>query len=233
MARLKRFFLIDGSSYIFRAFYALKGLSTVKGIPTNASFGFTSMLLKVLRDPKPDGVAVIFDAKGPTFRTKLYADYKAHRPSVPPDLTAQIPYIKKIVEGFRIPALEKEGFEADDVMGTIAKKAEKDGIEVVIVTGDKDLLQLVSDRVTLLDTMKDSHKGLREVKERFGVTPERLPDIMGLSGDSVDNIPGVPGIGEKTAVELIKRFGSLDALLQRLEGLDEKELKKKHKDKKI
>jgi DNA polymerase I len=231
MARLKRFFLIDGSSYIFRAFFAIRGLSTPKGLPTNAAFGFTSMLLKVLRDHKPDGVAVIFDAKGPTFRTKLYTDYKANRPAMPDDLAAQIPYIKKIVEGFRIPALGKEGYEADDLIGTIAKKAEQDGIEVVIVTGDKDLLQLVSDKVTALDTMKDSHKGLREVRERFGVAPERLPDIMGLSGDSIDNIPGVPGIGEKTAVELIKRFGSLDALLQRLEGLDEKELKKKTKEK--
>jgi DNA polymerase-1 len=231
MAPLKKFFLIDGSSYIFRAFYAIRGLSTAKGIPTNAAFGFTSMLLKVLRDHKPDGIAVVFDAKGPTFRSKLYPAYKAHRPSVPPDLTAQIPYIKKIVAGFRIPALEKEGYEADDVIGTIAKRAEKDGIAVVIVSGDKDLLQLVSDKVTLLDTMKNSHKGLRDVKERFGVTPERLPDIMGLSGDSVDNIPGVPGIGEKTAVDLIKRFGSLDTLLGKLEGIKEKELKKKTKEK--
>jgi DNA polymerase-1 len=231
MAPLRKFFLIDGSSYIFRAFYAIRGLSTAKGIPTNAAFGFTSMLLKVLRDHKPDGVAVVFDVKGPTFRTKLYRDYKAHRPSMPPDLAAQIPYVKKIVAGFRIPGLEKEGYEADDVIGTIAKKAEKEGIEVVIVTGDKDLLQLVSDKVTLLDTMKDSHKGLREVKERFGVTPEHLPDIMGLSGDSVDNIPGVPGIGEKTAVNLIKQFGSLDVLLQKLEGSDEKGLQGKTKEK--
>ncbi|OGP55286.1 MAG: DNA polymerase I [Deltaproteobacteria bacterium RBG_13_52_11] len=230
MPPLKKFFLIDGSSYIFRAFFAIRGLSTAKGIPTNAAFGFTSMLLKVLRDHKPDGVAVVFDTKKPTFRHKLYADYKANRPTMPDDLAAQIPYIKKIVEGFRIPALEKEGYEADDLIGTIAKKAEKDGIEVVIVSGDKDLLQLVSEKVTLLDTMKDAHKGLREVKERFGVIPGRIPDILGLAGDSIDNIPGVPGIGEKTAVDLIKRFGSLDSLLQRLEGLDEKELKKKTKE---
>jgi DNA polymerase-1 len=189
------------------------------------------MLLKVLRDHKPDGVAVVFDTRGPTFRTELYADYKANRPAMPDDLAVQIPYIKQIVEAFRIPSLEQEGFEADDVIGTIAKKAEKDGIEVVIVTGDKDLLQLVSDKITLLDTMKDSHKGLREVKERFGITPERLPDIMGLSGDSIDNIPGVPGIGEKTAVALIERFGSLDSLFQKLEKADEKELKKKTKEK--
>jgi DNA polymerase-1 len=231
MTPLKKFFLIDGSSYIFRAFFAIRGLSTSKGLPSNAAFGFTSMLLKVLRDYKPDGVAVIFDTRGPTFRTKLYADYKANRPTMPDDLAVQIPYIKQIVEAFRIPTLEQEGYEADDVIGTIAKKAEKDGIEVVIVTGDKDLLQLVSDKVTLLDTMKDTHKGLREVKDRFGVTPDRLPDILGLAGDSVDNIPGVPGIGEKTAVGLIERFGSLDSLLQRLGEADEKELKKKTKEK--
>ena len=231
MTPLKKFFLIDGSSYIYRAFFAIRGLSTSTGLPTNAAFGFTSMLLKVLRDHKPDGVAVVFDTKRPTFRHKLYADYKANRPTMPDDLAAQIPYIKKIVEGFRIPTLEKEGFEADDLIGTIAKKAEKDGLEVVIVSGDKDLLQLVSEKVTALDTMKDTHKGLREVKERFGVPPERLPDIMGLAGDSIDNIPGVPGIGEKTAVDLIKRFGSLDSLLQKFEGLDEKELKKKIKEK--
>jgi DNA polymerase-1 len=231
MAPLKKFFLIDGSSYFFRAFFAIRGLSTAKGLPTNAAFGFTSMLLKVMRDHKPDGVAVVFDARGPTFRHKLYGDYKANRPTMPDDLAVQIPYIKKIVGGFRIPTLEKEGYEADDVIGTIAKKAEKDGIEVVIVSGDKDLLQLVSEKVTLLDTMKDAHKGLREVKERFGVIPERLPDIMGLSGDSIDNIPGVPGIGEKTAVDLIKRFGSLDSLLQKLEEVDEKELKKKTREK--
>jgi DNA polymerase-1 len=228
MPPLKKLFLIDGSSYIFRAFFAIRGLSTSKGLPTNAIFGFTSMLLKILRDHKPDGVALVFDTKAPTFRNKLYADYKANRPEMPDDLAVQIPYIKKIVEAFRIPSLEQEGYEADDLIGTLAKKADQDGLEVVIVSGDKDLLQLVSEKVTVLDTMKDAQKGLREVKERFGVTPERLPDIMGLAGDSIDNIPGVPGIGEKTAVALIKRFGSLDALLQKLDA--EKDIKKKVKE---
>ncbi len=225
----KRLFLIDGSSYIYRAFYAIRVLSTSKGFPTNAIFGFTSMLLKILQDHKPDGLAVVFDAKGPTFRNKLYHDYKANRPTMPDDLIPQIPYIKKIVEAFRIPILEKEGYEADDLIGTIAKKAEKEGFEVVIVSGDKDLLQLVSEKITTLDTMKDAYRGLQEVKERFGVEPERLPDIMGLAGDSIDNIPGVPEIGEKTAVDLIKRFGSLDSLLQRLEKVDEGEIKKRIK----
>ena len=227
MLPLKRLFLIDGSSYIYRAFYAIRGLSTSKGFPSNAIFGFTSMLLKVLRDHKPDGVAVIFDAKGPTFRTTLYEDYKANRPTMPDDLTAQIPYTKKIVEGFRIPLLEMEGYEADDLIGTIAKKAENEGLEVVIVSGDKDLLQLVSEKVTTLDTMKDAYRGVQEVKDRFGVEPERIPDIMGLAGDSIDNIPGVPGIGEKTAVDLIKRFGGLEQLLQKVEQIDEKEIKNK------
>jgi DNA polymerase-1 len=228
MPPFKKLYLIDGSSYIFRAFFAIRGLSTAKGLPTNAIFGFTSMLLKILRDHKPDGVAVVFDTKAPTFRNKLYADYKANRPEMPDDLAVQIPYIKKIVEAFRIPSLEREGYEADDLIGTIAKEAEKDGLEVVIVSGDKDLLQLVSNKITVLDTMKDAQKDLREVKERFGVNPERLPDIMGLAGDSIDNIPGVPGIGEKTAIDLIKRFENLDVLLQRLD--DAKELKTKIKE---
>jgi DNA polymerase-1 len=231
MPPLKKLFLIDGSSYIFRAFFAVRGLSTSQGLPTNAIFGFTNMLLKIVRDHKPDGVAVVFDTKAPTFRTKLYEEYKANRPEMPDDLAVQIPYIKKIVEAFRIPSLEQAGYEADDLIGTIAKKAEQDDIEVVIVSGDKDLLQLVSQTVTVLDTMKDAHKGLREVKERFGVGPEHLPDIMGLAGDSIDNIPGVPGIGEKTAVDLIKRFGSLDSLLEKVNESDEKELKKKVKEK--
>lgn len=230
MPPLKKLFLIDGNSYIFRAFHAIRGLSTSKGLPTNAIFGFTSMLLKVLNDHKPDGVAMVFDPKGPTFRNKIYQDYKANRPTMPDDLALQIPYIKRIVEAFRISIAEKEGYEADDLIGTIAKEAEKEGIEVVIVSGDKDLLQLVSAKVTALDTMKDAHKGLREVKERFGVSPERLPDIMGLAGDSIDNIPGVPGIGEKRAVDLIKRFGSLDSLLQKVDKVDEKEIKKKVKE---
>ncbi|RLB06612.1 MAG: DNA polymerase I [Deltaproteobacteria bacterium] len=230
MPPLKKLFLIDGSSYIYRAFYAIRGLSSSKGLPTNAIFGFTSMLLKVLRDHKPDGVAVVFDAKGPTFRNRLYHDYKANRPSMPDDLAPQIPYIKKIVEAFRIPILEKEGYEADDLIGTIAKKAEKEGLEVVIVSGDKDLLQLVSEKITTLDTMKDAQRGLQEVKERFGVEPERLPDIMGLAGDSIDNIPGVPGIGEKTAVDLIKRFESLESLLQRIDKADDGGVKKKIKE---
>ena len=191
------------------------------------------MLLKILRDHKPDGVAVVFDTKAPTFRNELYKAYKANRPQMPDDLAVQIPYIKKIVEAFRIPSLEQEGYEADDLIGTIAKKAEQDGLEVVIISGDKDLLQLVSEKVTVLDTMKDVQKGLQEVKERFGVAPERLPDIMGLAGDSVDNIPGVPGIGEKTAVDLIRRFGSLDALLEKAHEMDENELKKKVKEKLI
>jgi DNA polymerase-1 len=223
MPPLKKLFLIDGSSYIFRAFFAVRDLSTSKGLPTNAIFGFTNMLLKIVRDYKPDGVAVVFDTKAPTFRTELYEAYKANRPEMPDDLAVQIPYIKKIVE--------QSGYEAYDLIGTIAKKAEQDDIEVVIVSGDKDLLQLVSQTVTVLDTMKDAHKGLQEVKERFGVGPERLPDIMGLAGDSIDNIPGVPGIGEKTAVDLIKRFGSLDSLLAQVNKLNEKELKKKVKEK--
>ena len=216
-APIKRLFLIDGSSYIFRAFYAIRGLSTSKGFPTNAIFGFTSMLLKILKDHRPEAMAVVFDAKGPSFRSGIFREYKANRPPLSDDLSRQIPYIKEIVEAFRIPILEKEGYEADDLIGTVAKRARGEGIDVVIVSGDKDLLQLVDERVTQLDTMRDELYGPKEVEAKLGVKPSSIPDMMGLCGDPIDNIPGVPGIGKKTAQELIRRYGSLEALLERAE----------------
>ncbi|RLA86014.1 MAG: DNA polymerase I [Deltaproteobacteria bacterium] len=216
-APIKRLFLIDGSSYIFRAFYAIRGLSTSKGFPTNAIFGFTSMLLKILKDHRPEAMAVVFDAKGPSFRSGIFREYKANRPPLSDDLSRQIPYIKEIVEAFRIPILEKEGYEADDLIGTVAKRARGEGIDVVIVSGDKDLLQLVDERVTQLDTMRDELYGPKEVEAKLGVKPSSIPDMMGLCGDPIDNIPGVPGIGKKTAQELIRRYGSLETLLERAE----------------
>ena len=212
MTKNPRLFLVDGSSYIYRAYYALRSLSTSSGFPTNAIFGFCNMLLKVIKDHGPDHMAIVFDAKGPTFRHEMYAEYKANRPSMPDDLASQIPHIKKIINGFRIPVLEMAGFEADDIIGTIAKEIEKMGIDIVIVTGDKDMFQLITDHITVLDTMKDEKYGIKEVIDRFGVEPHRLVDVMGLAGDTSDNIPGVPGIGEKTAVELIKKFGTMEDL---------------------
>jgi len=208
-------YLIDGSSYIYRAYYAIRHLSSPTGFPTNALYGFTQMLLKVLKDRNPGHVAVVFDAGRRTFRTELFPEYKANRSAMPEDLVPQIEPIKEMVRALNIPVLELENYEADDIIGTMARQCEAQGMDVVVVTGDKDLMQIVTESVTLLDTMKDKSSGIAEVIERFGVEPERVVDVLGLAGDSSDNIPGVPGIGEKTAIKLILEYGSLDALIER------------------
>ena len=224
MSDRPRLFLIDGSSYLFRAFYAIRHLSNSKGLPTNATYGFVQMLLKVLKDHRPDYLAVIFDSKAPTFRSEVYKEYKANRPAMPESLTPQIPYVKKIIEGYRIALLEREGYEADDLIGTVARRLESEA-DVVIVTGDKDLLQLVSDRIQVYDGMKEKKFGVGEVIERFGISPEQVVEVMGLAGDAIDNIPGVPGIGEKTAIQLIKAYGTIDNLLTHAEEIPQKKLK--------
>jgi DNA polymerase-1 len=226
MSDRPRLFLIDGSSYIYRAFYAIRHLSNSKGFPTNAIYGFTQMLLKVLKDHRPDYLAVVFDSKAPTFRSEAYKAYKANRPAMPEGLIPQIPYIKKIIESYRIATLEMDGYEADDLIGTAAKGLESE-VDVVVITGDKDILQLVGDRIRVYDTMKEKRMGPEEVKERFGVLPEQVVEVMGLAGDAIDNIPGVPGIGEKTATELIKRFGSIENLLNHLDEVPQEKLKEK------
>ena len=208
-------YLIDGSSYIYRAFFAVRNLTSPSGIPVNALFGFVKMLLKLVREEQPDHLAVVFDAGRVTFRNDLYPAYKANRESMPDDLRVQIRPIKDVVAAFNIPCLELEGYEADDLIGTLARESEARGVAVVVVTGDKDLMQIVTGDITLLDTMKDKKSGLEEVTERFGVTPDRVVDILGLAGDSSDNIPGVPGIGEKTAIKLLQEYGSLDVLLEK------------------
>ncbi|HEY5595260.1 MAG TPA: DNA polymerase I, partial [Nitrospiria bacterium] len=223
-ARL-RLFLIDGNSYIYRAYFAIRTLSTSKGFPTNAIYGFTTMLLKIVRDHRPDYIAIAFDAKGPTLRHAEYQDYKAQRPEMPDPLRQQIPFIHRLVEAFRIPALLMEGYEADDLIGTLARKAERSDLEVTIVSGDKDMFQLITPQTSVYDTMKDKVYRMDEVRERFGVEPEGVVEIMGLMGDSIDNIPGVPGIGEKTAVDLIRRFGTIENLLGRLDDLDKPKLR--------
>jgi DNA polymerase I len=208
-------YLVDGSSYIYRAYYAIRHLSSPSGHPTNAIYGFIQMLLKLLKDHQPRHVAVVFDVGRITFRTGLYPEYKANRAAMPDDLRSQVGPIRDVVRAFNIPALELAGFEADDIIGALAARYDAAGGRVVVVTGDKDLMQIVTERVTLLDTMKGKASGIAEVIERFGVGPELVPDILGLAGDSSDNIPGVPGIGEKTAIKLIQEFGSLDQLLDR------------------
>ncbi len=218
-------YLIDGSSYIFRAYYAIRRLSTSKGFPTNAVYGFASMIFKFLKDYKPAYLGIVFDAKGDTFRNEMYPLYKANRGAPPDDLVPQFDKIFDVVDAFKIPQFRMEGFEADDIMGTIARDYERRGIDVVLVTGDKDFTQLVSDKVTLLDTMKNKETRVGDVVEKYGVPPDRVTDVFALMGDQVDNIPGVKGIGEKTAIGLIKSFGSLDNLLQNLDDLAEKQRK--------
>jgi DNA polymerase I len=213
----KRLYLIDGSSYIYRAYFAIRHLSNSKGFATNAVYGFTNMLLKVVREEKPDHLAVVFDAKGPTFRKEIYSDYKATRVAMPDDLVPQIPVIKEVVQAFNMPVIEKEGFEADDIIATLAKRFAAIGMEITIVTGDKDLMQVVSEKVRLLDTMKDKACGLAEVKERFGGSPQQVVEVLALAGDTSDNVPGVPGIGEKTGKALIAQFGTLENLLANID----------------
>ncbi|MBW2475382.1 MAG: DNA polymerase I, partial [Deltaproteobacteria bacterium] len=214
----QRLFLIDGSSYIYRAYFAIRHLSNSQGMATNAIYGFTNMLLKVIRELKPDQLAVIFDSKGPTFRKEIYPDYKANRAAMPEDLVPQIPYIKRIVQAFNLPGIEMPGYEADDIIATLAKKFSAEGMDVTVVTGDKDLMQIVDDHIQLLDTMKDKVYGPAEVAERFGGA-DKVVEVQALSGDSSDNIPGVPGIGEKTAKMLIDEFGDVETLLANLDQL--------------
>jgi len=218
-------YLIDGSSYIYRAYHAVRHLSTTQGLPTNATFGFSNMLLKLLSDRKPEHMAMAFDAKGPTFRHKIYEAYKANRPPMPEDLAVQIPYIKKVVEGMNIASLELAGYEADDIIGTLARAVQEKGFHVIMVTGDKDFKQLVSPGISIWDPMKDRTIDYAGLKKDFGLEPSQWVDVMGLSGDTSDNIPGVPGIGEKTAISLIKTFGSVEGIFENLDKVTRKKLR--------
>ena len=211
----KEIYLIDGSGYMFRAYYAMmrQRLSNSKGAPTGATLAFARMLLNVLRDRSPEYVAVAFDRPEPTFRHDLYPAYKANRDAAPEDLVEQIPYMHRVIEVLRIPLLVQPGAEADDIIGTLAARAEAEGYEVVLVTADKDFAQLVSENVRIWDPMKDEEMGPAEIEAKWGVPPEKFVDIQALMGDTADNIPGVPGIGEKTAVALIQQFGGLDEVL--------------------
>jgi DNA polymerase-1 len=218
-------YLVDGSGYMFRAFFALPRLNNSHGLPTNATFGFIRMLLKLLKDARPTHIAVVFDSARKNFRDDLFESYKANRVETPNDLLQQIPYIYRAVDQFRIPRLVIDGYEADDVIGTLAVRGARDGFNAVIVTGDKDFMQVVSPHITLWDTMYGKRTGLREVRERFGLEPRVLVDVMALMGDSIDNIKGVPGVGEKTASSLIQHYGSLDALFGGLDQLEQTKIR--------
>ncbi len=224
----KKMFLIDGNSFCYRAYFAIKNLSTSKGQPTNAIYGFLTMLNSLLEHEKPDYIAVAFDLKGPTFRHKKFKDYKIQRKPMPDNLTEQIPIIKEIIKNYNIPIFEKDGFEADDIIGTLVKRfANQTNIEIYIVTGDKDMLQLVNAQIKVYSPHKESLiYDEKKVKERFGVEPARIVEIMALMGDSSDNIPGVPGIGEKTAIELIKEFKTLDTLFSKFNEIKSERIKR-------
>src|SRR6195256_1484243 len=220
LAKGDHFFLVDGSSYISRAYHALPPLNRKSdGLQVNAVLGFCNMLWKLLRDMPPDNrpthLAIIFDKSEITFRNKLYPDYKAHRPDAPDDLIPQFALIREAVRAFDIPCLEQIGFEADDLIATYARLACEAKATVSIVSSDKDLMQLVNDCVMMYDTMKDKRIGIPEVIEKFGVPPDKVIEVQSLIGDSTDNVPGVPGIGVKTAAQLIGEYGDLETLLAR------------------
>jgi DNA polymerase-1 len=226
----KRLFLIDGMSHIYRAYYAVRNLSNTKGLPTNAIYGFTAMLRKLIHEHEPDYIGVALDLEGPTVRHEKYEEYKATRKPMPEDLVPQIPYIRRVCEVFRVPVISHAGYEADDVIGTLSLKAAKQDLDSVIVTSDKDMLQLVSDHIRVLDAARDKLLDPKEVEEKLGVRPDQVTDLLGLWGDTVDNIPGAPGIGEKGAKDLIKTFGSLENLLKNWEQVKRKSYKESLRD---
>ena len=211
--------LVDGSGYIFRAFHGLPMMTRPDGTPINAVFGFTKMIMKLMSDLAPSHVAVIFDAGRTTFRNEIYSDYKANRSEPPEELVPQFALVREATEAMSLPALEREGFEADDLIASYARLAAEQGLDTLIVSSDKDLMQLVRPHVSMLDPMKNRPIGPDEVGEKFGVSPDRVVDVQALAGDSTDNVPGVPGIGIKTAAELINQFGDLDELLAQAETI--------------
>lgn len=207
-------FLVDGSGYIFRAFHALPPMTRTDGTPINAVYGFTNMLMKLLEDHRSDYLAVIFDAKRENFRNEIYPDYKGHRPDPPEELIPQFPLFREATQAFHVPCIEMEGYEADDIIATYARSAEKQGWRTTVVSSDKDLMQLMGEQVTLFDPMKERRMTLEDVNKKFGVGPDKVIEVQALAGDSSDNVPGVPGIGVKTAAELIEQYGDLETLLQ-------------------
>ncbi len=220
---MKKMLLIDGNSLLHRAFHALPPLRTSKGVPTNAVYGFLNMLLRILQEEQPDYVAVAFDKKGPTFRHEEFVEYKSTRPPTPEELIGQFDLLKEILKAMNITFFEIDGYEADDIIGTISKKGEKEGISSIIVTGDKDELQLISRNIKVLVTRKGISDieayDLEKINSKYGISPEAITDLKGLMGDKSDNIPGIPGIGEKTAAKLLQEFGSLENVLENFDKL--------------
>lgn len=224
---LKKVFLVDGHSYLYRAFYATPHLSNSKGFPTNAIYAFIAMVRRLINTHNPDNLAIVFDSKAPSFREEIFKEYKAQRPVMPDNLSIQIPYVKKIVTAMGFPVFEMDGYEADDLIGTMVKYlAEKDCL-IHIITSDKDIMQLVSDRVYIFDTMKNILIGKKEVEEKLGIPPYLVADFLALSGDTSDNIPGVAGIGEKTALQLVKEFGGIEDIYKNIDKIKKQSVRTK------
>ena len=218
----KKLFLVDAYALIFRAYYAFikNPCINTKGMNTSAVFGFTNALLEVIRSEQPTHLAVVFDPPGPTLRNEQFEDYKANRDETPEDIKLSVPWIVKILEGMRIPVLQAPGFEADDLIGCLAKRAEKEGFDVFMMTPDKDFAQLVTDKIRMFRPGRGGNPasvwGPEEVRERYGLEdPKQVIDLLGLMGDSADNIPGVPGVGEKTAIKFLQAYGSMEGLTAR------------------
>jgi len=221
----KHLFLIDGYSFVFRAYHSLPPMTSPNGIPVNAVYGFTNMIMKLrekLREDDDHYMLVVFDAGGKTFRNDIYSEYKAHRPPAPEDLRPQFPLVREAVDALNIASSQLEGYEADDIIATYSQRADNEGMKVTIVSSDKDLMQLINENVEMFDSMRDKRIGSSEVEEKFGVSPKKVLDVLSLMGDSADNIPGVPGIGPKTAAELVNNFGSLEEVLINAESIKQK-----------
>ena len=223
----KKLFLIDGNALLYRSYYAIRNLATSQGFPTNAIYGFINTLRKILNQEKPKYLGIVFDTGKPTIRHKAFKDYKAHRKPMPEDLIPQVPVLKKVIKAMNIPVFEYENYEADDVLGSLASKAAAKKIPSVIVSTDKDLLQLVDDCTSVFNPSKEIYLDEKKVKELFGVAPAQVVDVLALWGDPSDNIPGVPGIGEKTSKMLIGQFGTLENLLRRISEVKNPRIREK------
>src|SRR5256886_9400743 len=226
MAKRPSLFLIDGSNNVYRSYFAIRNLTNSSGLATNAVYGFTNMLRKLLKDYNPDCIAVAFDIGRSTTRHEAFADYKKDRRPMPDDLAVQLPFVNEALEGFRIPVIGVEDWEADDLIGSLACNARDRGYDVVIATSDKDFFQLVGDGIRLYHTGREVLYDAKGVEEAFGLPPEKVVDVMAIWGDAIDNIPGVPGIGEKGAKALITDYGSLEGVYENLDKLKPAQRKK-------
>lgn len=224
---MKKIYLIDVSAMFFRAFYAIRALSSPSGVPVNAVYGFLSMMIKLLKEEKPEYLVFCYDRKEPSFRKTMYEGYKAHRTEMPDELAQQIPYIKRLAELLGVPAFEVESFEADDIIGTLTKWGRRNGMEVFIVSGDKDFGQLIEDNVTLYDTMKGVRYNVAGVQEKWGIRPDQFIDYLAIVGDASDNVPGVKGVGEKGAIKLLEQFKDVEDIYENIDKVESKSVREK------